>query len=357
VASYAAIALCTAALASPYLLRVLRAGPVPLTRSYDAEQVYKGVSVDRLVLPQRDSVLWSWWSSGLAVNQEHVSPGKIAFVGYAVLAVLLLGCVVARRGPPCWDWLLAALFFFLVSFGPELLFQEKSTGVSLLYRLLPDAGVMRAPNRFVPAAMLCVAMAVAIAWSRILRALSRRRVAATLTAMLATVLLLEYAALPFPSLRPSMSPFYDRLAADPERFGIVEIPRAPRKQDKVYMYYQTIHGKPLHSGHLSRVPDGTAAFLRSIPILRALDRDAGVGPQVGSDVLDDLYRLRDGDFRYVIFHRRFGESLFDGWTASEAAIAAEIARLIGPPEYEDDLLLAFDLRRAGDRVHRSDGSR
>lgn len=356
-ASYAAVVLCTAAVGSPYLLRVLRAGPVPLTRSYDDEQVAKGVSLDRLVLPPRDSVLWGWWSSALAINRDAAPPGKIGFVGYVTLALLLLGCVVARGSPAWWTWLAAALFFFLVSFGAELLIQEKSTGFPLVYRLLPDVGAMRAPNRFVPAAMLCLAMAVAIAWSCALQASSRPRVAAVLTFLLGGVLLLEYALLPFPTVRPRVSPFYERLAADPQPFGIVEIPRDSRRHDKIYMYYQTIHGKPLHSGHVSRVPEGTTAFLRSIPLLRALDRQHDAAEALAVDVPGDLQRLRRHNFRYVIFHKLFGVPMFDGCTESEAAIAAEIARVTGPPAYEDDLLLAFDLRGASSRDHSSAASR
>ena len=43
------------------------------------------------------------------------------------------------------------------------------------------------------------------------------------------------------------------------------------------MVYQTVHGKPIMSGHVSRLPQEAFAFLDSVPFLEPLNFDLHLG--------------------------------------------------------------------------------
>ncbi len=182
---------------------------------------------------------------------------------------------------------------------------------------------------------------------------------ASLTLAAAALLLLEYACPPFPSTRPAVSPFYRRLATDGEAYAIAEVPSHPRWLDKVYMFYQTVHAKPIQCGHLSRLPAATRAYLESVPLLRALDRFGPPSPNLtDAEVAADLHRLHLDGFRYLLFHKRFPDLARYPFQldARETRIAAQVAAVLGRPIYEDDLLFAFDLRAQAGAARRDHSS-
>ena len=86
---------------------------------------------------------------------------------------------------------------------------------------------------------------------------------------------LEFLAIPYPMATPGYHiPFYEQVAQEPGHFAILELPLRPMSD---YMAYQTVHGKPIVYGYLSRQPpdpfvEGTPALhylLNSTPARRA----------------------------------------------------------------------------------------
>ncbi|MGH7789465.1 MAG: hypothetical protein ACRERC_21515, partial [Candidatus Binatia bacterium] len=332
---------------APYTLAVARAWPPPPPGAgYEVEYANAAISLERFVVPPIASTLWG----GLANRfdpQASVTAraGKVAFLGYGLLLLLAGGALVARREPAWWFWLTGGVACAALSLGPSVQLWGRATGVALPYADLPLLALVRAPNRLVPAAVLCFALAVAVAWTRWVR---RHPRSAWLTALVGLGLALDMAMVPFPTTRPAPSPFYAQLGDSTERFGLVEVPSVHNLHDTLYLYYQTIHGKPLHAGHVSRPDPAATARLGAVPLLAAI-RDAGQGlpPAALHDAAGALRNLEAQGFRYLLFHTRFDEHpRFRGLNAGEQAILAQVAPLLGPPAYEDESLIAYDLRRA-----------
>jgi hypothetical protein len=78
-------------------------------------------------------------------------------------------------------------------------------------------------------------------------------------------------------------------------------------------------------------------------------RDAGQGqpPATVPDVAGELRKLDAQGFRYLLFHKHFDEHpRFRGLNAGEQAILIQVAPLLAAPAFEDEYLIAYDLRRA-----------
>ena len=65
-------------------------------------------------------------------------------------------------------------------------------------------------------------------------------------------------------------PIYAKIASEPGRFALLELPIRPMGD---YMAYQTIHGKPIIGGYLSRQPP--YPLLTQVPALRYLLEETG----------------------------------------------------------------------------------
>jgi hypothetical protein len=76
------------------------------------------------------------------------------------------------------------------------------------------------------------------------------------------------------------------------------------------MYLQTVHGKPMVEGFVSRVPPHAADFIESVPLLRALRVDTGPQP---ADVAGDLCRLERNRVRYILIHLPYARANLGRW--------------------------------------------
>ena len=137
----------------------------------------------------------------------------------------------------------------------------------LLYKM-PLFGIMRTPARFTVLVMLALAVLVAYAVAQLLQARTRvalpnsalaggadgkpwyRTVFAGPRSALALVVLplliiFEFAAV-YPMVPPGWNvPIYQKIAAEPGNFALLELPIRPFGD---YMAYQTIHDKPIIGG-------------------------------------------------------------------------------------------------------------
>jgi len=69
-----------------------------------------------------------------------------------------------------------------------------------------------------------------------------------------------------------------------------------------YLYYQTIHEKPIVGGWVSRLPQSTLRSFEQTPLVAALVAIHS-GTQVNpSDVARGLQMLRENNVRYIIVH-------------------------------------------------------
>jgi hypothetical protein len=98
------------------------------------------------------------------------------------------------------------------------------------------------------------------------------------------------------------------------------------------MSYQTTHGKPLATGHVSRLPASARNFLSEIPFLSTfLDHETEMDSSI-PDVSRQLRLLAEGNVRYLVVHKRFiHDGYIDRWRDW----------LTLKPVYEDEELVVF----------------
>lgn len=212
------------------------------------------ISADLLhLLPSRIGGIW-----------EQVPPDWQYPFNFAVvtLVLALVGFVLAwRNGRRVGMWGAIGVVCLLLSPGPWLIVGGENTGIPMPYaliRAIPVADAMRAPLRINAVTTLVLALfaahGLALLWRR--RALSVRWLLALVVVVVAAG---ETLRLPFPLVKPSVSPFFERIASEPGEWSIVQLPFNRFDRDVLEMYDQTHHEHAILIGQTSRtvphVPD------------------------------------------------------------------------------------------------------
>lgn len=252
------------------------------------------------------------WSSASALQAAGrlfaVDKGQQIYIGYTALALAVAGMWLGRRRVEVWFWAVTALFFFLLTLGPNLRIAGADTGIPLPFRLfeqLPFFKGNRYPSRYSVMLLASLSPLVALATQRFIIGADRWRSlrgqpgrngrhirsASMLDAwspgylgrfaMLLSFLLFEHLSLPLPvSNLGDVPPIYDVVAAEPGDFALLELPlgwrngaRVAGKQDVLIMqqlWYQSRHGKRLLGGNTSRNPEFKFQYFSEDPILARL---------------------------------------------------------------------------------------
>jgi hypothetical protein len=233
---------------------------------------------------------------------------KLLFAAYIVVFISLYYALIKRRMD---YWSATAIVFFLLSLGPGLTMFGQTFPFPLPYFffvILPPFRIFRAPYRF----YVIVTLALALLAGKSLKNLASRRKNQTLFISLTlSLILLEYAALPFPVSAGTIPQVYEQIKADGGDFAVLEVPVMPvflEENDTRYMivhaepeYYQTYHEKKLVGGYVSRYPKEQLRFLEETVLLRELrgHTEGEYHPSEG------LAMLRAYNVRYVLLHRSF----------------------------------------------------
>ncbi len=225
------------------------------------------------------SELHPLWGHSIAIWVNTLGPylpikntsERVVSAGYAVLFLAVVGSLILWRERKVRFWAFAAFATWLLSLGPILQWLGKTQftlfGVTvplpylLLYRL-PLFSIMRTPARLAVLTMLCLAVLVAYALARLLRSTSMPRTHTFLRVGLSrysgmallfpAIIIFEFWSVPFPTVPPGWNiPIYAKIASEPGNFALLELPLRPFGD---YMAYQTVHGKPIIGGYLSRQP-------------------------------------------------------------------------------------------------------
>lgn len=217
----------------------------------------------------------------------------------------------------------------------------------LMHRFVPGFSWLNFPHRFLVPALLALACLAARGMAEVQVHLPRP-VALLVGVNVAAAVLGEYLLLsplpyPLPSAEAADAPFYERVAAMPGRFGIIDLPTVSALDiglSKRFVYLQTLHGKgvpyaldvciraPL-SGAFGRQPTMTRlAAVTELP-------DYGFRSQSPRQAVDTLRAL---GYRYVVLH---GECLV---RESEWAIEDVLGAAVARPRREGSLII-YDLSR------------
>jgi hypothetical protein len=309
-----------------------------------------------LVLP----FLWPLLREQLAVSQPYMSvplekglsmdlrnlvlPPWIETVGWAdgylgLVATLLAVIGVWKGGREARLWWGCAVLFLLIAIGPHPRIHGQTIEAVTLPWSSAFIPLLRYPLRFQLLIMFGLAGAAGYGWTVVQNWLARFRWRALWSTGVLLLLVLDYSHWPFPTTTPVVSPFYEQLAMEPGDFAIAPLP-AGRQRAKYYMYYQTIHGKKIVGGHVSRTPREASQFMDEHGLIRSLGRAGSVDTGV-TDISRQFDRLAEIGIRYLVLHKdQVSLDLAKEW---EAFLPLQ-------PAYEDDVLVAYhtDLRMGRD---------
>jgi hypothetical protein len=304
-------ALIIAPFAAPLAVDQVRGGSK--TEEAYIERAEKGADLVGYVVPERGHPLFQHW-----LRELWARMGQESFVGYTVLIMAFYGALRACRGGLFQSegvfWLLMTGLLFTFALGGELRIAGQVYHLPMPYHLVqssPFAGILREPRRFnillgLPVAVLAAYGASGLFQSEgLLGFLSQRwggRSTWVFASLLSGLVLFEYLLWPFPTVQPRISPFYQRLAHEPGDFGLLELPMGATTPAKLYMYYATVHGKPLIEGHVSRLPESAYRFIDSLPLTHDLHHGGSIPTEL-NDVSRQLDVLAKAGIRYVILHK------------------------------------------------------
>lgn len=294
--------------------------------------------------PQGFHPLW-----GQAVRRWADRTFTSSFSEYSVFAgftpLFLAGVGVWFDWRRARFWLLSALIFALLALGPVLHIAGRTDllpgGGSLplpdawLYEYIPFMRIARSISRFDVMVMLALGLLASRgAAVLITRATHARR---WLGPFLAALVLFEFWPAPYPVSLPDTPAWYQTLAQTPGQGAVLNLPMNWDRPG--YLLYQTVHGRPLTVGYISR--DDPRTLTTRAPVLQALRA-------LGPDILDiDLTRVGpsvlswlDVDFVVLDFYKMPGARERTPTVAVAEALFAHSA-----PVYEDERLRVYQVAK------------
>jgi len=203
---------------------------------------------------------------------------NVASLTFVALLTIVLAWRAGWRIPRLWAGL--ALVFGALALGPFLHIGGMNTHVPgpwAFLRYMPVIGMARTPGRFsiVLALVVAILFAAALSWLGRHRP-ERRRAIITAIGLL---LIVELLPAPRPLYSAAVPAIYRRIAPAPADVRVLELPFGIRDGTSSVgdftarsQFYQTVHGKRLIGGYLSRVSRRRISDTRRDPMLDALIR-------------------------------------------------------------------------------------
>jgi hypothetical protein len=197
----------------------------------------------------------------------------------SLVALTVIAVAVWRAGyrpRTGWIWLTAG--FAALSLGPFIHVAGLNTyvpGPWALLRYFPLVDAARTPTRFAIVAALGVAILLAGALAALGRRYPQQR--RLITATVALLLVFELVPAPRTLYSATVPRFYETIARDPRPVRVLQLPFGVRDGTFTagdfsarYLFYQTVHGKRLIGGYLSRISERRVRDVRAQPTLNAL---------------------------------------------------------------------------------------
>ena len=207
------------------------------------------------VVPSPLQARWGAAAERIGGRAVAVPVERAIFLGFGPLALAACGLWFGRRRAAFWA--VAAIAFAALALGPTLQIAGQSyANPPLPYRLLqhlPVANVFRVPARFALLVTLCLAVLTGLGLVGLARrfpALTTRRARLVALPLLTLALLAEHFPAPYPLVPVEEPAFYRQLASSAERGAVLELPFALTRSTS--LFNQTVHGKPIVGGYLSR---------------------------------------------------------------------------------------------------------
>jgi hypothetical protein len=252
----------------------------------------------------------------LPLRQVAYPPHLWQTFGLLLPVGLIAGIAIVRRERRAVFGVSCALLCSILALGPIV----PGTGVRLPFAWLqhvPGFAHFRMPFRLQMPAAFGMAMALAAALAYACARLEGRRLwgrSAALWFLSAMSVVVAIDTLvrwhgEFPTYRLPEEVVYQRIRDTPGDFVVLEVPFGMRSgtdlvgRDYDLMFYQTIHGKRMLGGYLSRVPLAAINYYRSSPALMFLGNEPAPAGTTFADVVKDFASiLQRHDVGYIVVH-------------------------------------------------------
>ncbi|MEI7556476.1 hypothetical protein [Candidatus Chlorohelix sp.] len=286
-----------------------------------------------------------WKAFGFSDNANQ----RWLFLGFIALALALLGLAVNFKKQ--WFWGVTGLIFLELALGPTLRFDSSNnlfakaadaengilTPNRLLYAL-PFGDIARRPLVSLILVMLVCGILATFGLDFLLKRVQNYRLKATLPAIVALLIFLEFIPIPRPLAEASINSFYQKLADTPDNFAVIDL---PDKSDVLAMYYQTAHEKPMVGGYIARALPYPFAQTPGIKELRSTTPSALSRDIFDPNTLENTPAvLHYFNIRYVIYHLNLTDTVSDSYRKAHLEYINEVFQA-APPYYRDSEIVVW----------------
>ncbi len=255
------------------------------------------------------SAVVRWLTAGPGGYVEQVA--ALSWIGF----IVIFAAWKFARFRPGRFWPVLTTGFGLLTLGPFLTVAGVNTNIPTpwaLLRYVPIVGAARMPARF----SIVATMGFAVVFALALTTLGERFPGRRRWLLAAVAVLLGFELLPAPrKLYAAQLPaVFERVVADPRPVRVLELPTGVRDGlsslgnfNAISQFHQTMHGKGLIGGYLSRVSARRKDVYRNQPVTRALI-EVSEGRQLDPSTLARALRNVDGfmhasNLGYVVMNR------------------------------------------------------
>ena len=258
------------------------------------------------------------------------SPDLLALYGEELVIVIYLGWVglfllgyallATRRHREFGPWVWLALLFFVFSLGPYLnmnggMVEYDGRRIPLpflpLFDALPLFSRISHPFRFVIGVSLAISLLAAHGLRHMTRHVGKTR-KTILVVSLSCLALVEFhlgspATLPVPTSDAVIPQAYKDMAQDPEEGAVLDLPlTVPNLERAVYVWYQTVHGRPVPWGLNDPMPEQLLRNRFTATLIRMeAQRSQSHSPALPElDLVVGSRGLAQQGYRYIVLHER-----------------------------------------------------
>ena len=339
-------------LSAPLLIPILRGWQSDWTAQFNYGEIDQTDLLAYLVPP----TYHPWWGDAVQPIYERFIANRayMPYLGYIPIFLTFIAiftCLRGRKCPSARAGGTASSSFWAISLGLWMLLAAGNAlrvngvlypTIQLPYKWIENVfplSTIRSPDRLNLLSTLSLAALAGYGATWIAQ---KRR---WLLLPIGLLVLTEYLCLPLLrwELLPD-SPFYDHMAQEPPDYGVISYPLG-YNEAKLWLYYQTRHGKPVVEGHISRYTPELYELITSNAVIRTLYQGNVAGrpahlaeapfvsqPLPVRDLGPALRELAALNVRYVLVHKPYVSS-------------TEHHRRVLPfaAIYEDETLAVYDL--------------
>lgn len=328
---------------------IIRSVPIPSNNDVD----YYHSDIINIFRPSHFHPLWGAFNT--LYRDVSISQGN-AFIGFTFLAILFLALFL-RVKYKRWYGDTKLLIFFVAAYcatvtltwGPYLHIFGFATHLpmpyALIHKIIPQFNNLRVPMRFFLEAQFFLAGILCLLVNHIHHFIAKKwYLWIFVIGLLGIAADVAYLPRPLFSLTGPSVKGYEAIAKDSARGSVLSIPMNISSGYFILGYpthaalaYQTIHGRPLIDGHLSRLSPSNEIFYRKEPVIKYF-----LDYEKNAPDADDLNKEKIQAFmkKYAVEYAVFDKKIIDETNDSTKTLIAYCKKNLSlSPWYEDDYLL------------------